>query len=143
MTDRRSTEALDRYVPSGVRAILESRFLRGVEEASTLEAAYADGAFAPASDNHPAFFADHGIVHARDVAAGVLELEAIADGCLFPPRPDDRRDFVTALAVLLAYIHDLGMSDPAPEARRIHAVHAAQMCFATAMDEVVALLRRQ
>jgi hypothetical protein len=140
MTDRLSAPVLDRYVPGAVRAILEERFLQGVEDASTLEAVFADGAFASAPDRHPALFADHGIVHARDVAAGVLELETIANGCLLPARPDDRREFVTALAVLLAYLHDSGMSDPAPEGRRIHAVHAAQIPFSGAMDDVLALL---
>ena len=140
MTDRLSAPALDRYLPGAVRAILEERFLQGVEEASTLEAVLGDGVFASAPDEHPALFADHGIVHARDVAAGVLELEPIANGCLLPARPDNRREFVTALAVLLAYLHDVGMSDPAPEGRRIHAVHAAQISFSGAMDDVLSLL---
>jgi hypothetical protein len=140
MTDRLSLPAFDRYLPGAVRSILEERFLQGVEEASTLEAASGDSGFISAPDEHPALFADHGIVHARDVATGVLELEPIANGCLLPARPDDRREFVTALAVLLAFLHDVGMSDPAPEGRRIHAVHAAQISFSGAMDDVLALL---
>ena len=140
MTDRLSAPALDRYIPRAVRAILEDRFLQGVEEASTLEAVFDDGEFASAPDKHPALYADHGIVHARDVAAGVLELETISNGCLLPARPDDRREFVTAVAVLLAYLHDVGMSDPAPEARLIHAVHGAQISFSEAMDDVLELL---
>ena len=47
---------------------------------------------------HPALYSDHGIVHARDVAAGVVELAKIANGPLLPPRPTDRQEFVLALA---------------------------------------------
>ena len=89
---------------------------------------------------HPALFSDHGIVHARDVAAGTLELADIAEGSLLPARPPDRREFVAALAVLIAYIHDVGMNDPTREGRRLHAVYAAQIPFSGAIDDVLARL---
>jgi hypothetical protein len=140
LTDGPSSGAIDRYIPEDVRAILEERFWHAVEESSTLEAVSADGSFAAAPEEHPALFADHGIVHARDVAAGVLELAGVANGLLLPPRPADRREFVAGLAILLAYIHDVGMNDPTPEGRRIHALHAAQIPFTGAMDDVLARL---
>ena len=93
-----------------------------------------------APDKHPALFSDHGVVHARDVAAGTLELADVVDGRLLPARPADRREFVTALAVLIAYIHDVGMNDPTREGRRAHAIYAAQMPFSGAMDDVLARL---
>jgi hypothetical protein len=134
------SESIDRYIPEDVRTILEDRFWQPVEEISTLEAVSADETLAAAPDRHPALFADHGIVHARDVAAGVLELGRTADGRLLPARPADRREFMAGLAVLLAYIHDSGMNDPTPEGRRIHALHAAQLPFSGAMDDVLARL---
>ena len=133
--------SIDRYLPEDVRTILEERFWHAVEEKSTLEAFSHDRTILGAPDTHPALFSDHGVVHARDVAAGTLELANVVDGRLLPARPVDRREFVTALAVLIAYIHDVGMNDPTPEGRRAHAIYAAQMPFSGAMDDVLARLR--
>ena len=82
---------VDRYLPADIRAILEERFLRPVEEMATLEAISADGSLAATTGLHPALFADHGIVHARDVAAGVVVLAGTVHGRLVPARPVDRR----------------------------------------------------
>ncbi len=76
-------------------------------------------------------------MHARDIAAGVLDLAAAVDGILLPLRPADRRDFVVGLAVLIAYLHDVGMHDPTPAGRRIHAIYAAQIPFSGEMDDVL------
>ena len=116
-TDTRSFR-LDRYLPEDVRTILEERFWHAVEEKSTVEAFSRDPTILGAPDTHPALFSDHGVVHARDVAAGTLELADVVDGRLLPARPVDRREFVAALAVLIAYIHDMGMNDPTREGRR-------------------------
>src|SRR5580765_2371117 len=135
-----SSAAIDRYMSEDVRAILEDRFWIAVEEISTLEAVSVDGSLTAGSELHPALFADHGVVHVRDVAIGALELAATADGSLLPPRPDDRREFVAGLAVLQAYIHDIGMRDSTPEGRRLHALHAAQIPFSGEMDDVLGQL---
>jgi hypothetical protein len=140
MTDSRPSAALDAYIPEDVRAILEERFWQPVQEISTLEAVTGDETLASAPDRHPALFADHGIVHARDVTAGALQLAAVANGQLLPARHADRQEFVAGLAVLLAYIHDSGMNDPTPEGRRIHALHAAHIPFSGEMDDVLARL---
>ena len=65
-----------------------------------------DPAFLADPGHHPAMFADHGIVHARDVAIGVVRLVDVVDGVLLPGRPPARRAFVTALGVATAYLHD-------------------------------------
>src|SRR5437763_3399957 len=132
--------AVDRCLSRDIRSILEERFWRPVEENSTLEAVSDDGWVISTLGLHPALFADHGIVHVRDVAAGVVELARTAEGTLLPPRAADRQDFVVGLAVLIAYIHDAGMHDPTPEGRRIHARHAAQIPFSGEMDDVIAQL---
>jgi hypothetical protein len=139
-TDRRSSRSIDQYIPDDVRAILEERFWQTVEETSTLEVFSADGTIASSLETHPALFSDHGIVHARDVAAGTLELADIVEGSLLPARPVDRREFVAALGVLIAYIHDVGMHDPTPEGRLLHAIYAAQFPFSEAMDDALARL---
>src|SRR3954452_19378519 len=139
-TGRLVSDLIDRYVPAEARAILEERFWLTVEENSTLEAFSVDETVASAPELHPALFSDHGIVHCRDVAAGTLELAGIVDGRLLPARPVERREFVEALAVLIAYIHDVGMNDPTREGRRVHAIYAAQIPFSGAMDDVLALM---
>ena len=66
---------------------------------------------------------------------------SVANGRLLPARPADRQEFVVALAVLLAYIHDVGMNDPTAEGRRIHAVQrGADPATPGAMDDVLARL---
>ena len=139
-SDSVESAAVDRCLSKDLRSILEERFWRPVEEVSTLEAVSGDGWVISTLGLHPALFADHGIVHVRDVAAGVVELAGIADGTLLPQRPADRQDFVVGLAVLIAYIHDAGMQDSTPEGRRIHALHAAQIPFSGEMDDVIAQL---
>lgn len=136
MTDE-SCRSIDRYIPEDVRTILEERFWHTVEENSTLEAFSGDGAVLSGPDNHPALFSDHGVVHVRDVAAGTLELADILEGGLLPARHSDRREFVAALAVLIAYIHDVGMNDPTREGRRVHPIYAAQIPFSGAMEDVL------
>src|SRR4051794_41546131 len=110
-------------------------------EGSTLEALRDDHALGRGSDGHPALFADHGIVHVRDVAAGVVDLAATVDGILLPRRPSDRRQFVVGLAVIIAYVHDVGMYDATPTGRRIHALYGAHFPFSGAMDDVIDRLR--
>jgi hypothetical protein len=131
----RSTEG---HLPAEVRSVLEERFWHRVEEGSRLEALSAeDEALLSAPEAHPALFADHGVVHARDIAAGAVDLASAVDGVLLPRRPADRHEFVISLAVLLAYLHDVGMHDPTPEGRRIHAIYAAHVPFSGEIDDVL------
>ena len=129
--------SIERCLSRDLRSILEERFWRQVEEHSTLEAVSGDGWVMSEPGLHPALYADHGIVHARDVAARVVDLAETAAGRLLPLWPWDRQEFVIGLAVLLAYIHDAGMHDPTPEGRRVHALHAAQIPFSGQMDDVI------
>jgi hypothetical protein len=132
------TTSIDGHLPAKVRSVLEERFWHRVEEGSTLEALSADDdALLSAPDAHPALFADHGVVHARDIAAGAVDLASTVEGVLLPRRPPDRHDFVVSLAVLLAYLHDVGMHDPTPDGRRIHAIYAAHVPFSGEMDDVI------
>jgi hypothetical protein len=133
--------AIDRHLAAELRSVLEERFWRPMVEGSTLEALRDDHALGRGSYGHPALFADHGIVHVRDVAAGVVDLAATVDGILLPRRPSDRREFVVGLAVIIAYVHDVGMYDPTPTGRRIHALYGAHFPFSGAMDDVIHRLR--
>src|SRR3954462_15050938 len=132
--------AIDRHLAAVLRSVLEERFWRPMVEGSTLEALRDDHALGRGSNGHPALFADHGIVHVRDVAVGVVDLAATVDGILLPRRPADRREFVVGLAVIIAYVHDAGMYDPTPTGRRIHALSGAPLPFSGAMDDAIARL---
>src|SRR3954469_1816848 len=133
--------AIDRHLAAELRSVLEERFWRPMVEGSTLEALRDDHALGRGSYGHPALFADHGIVHVRDVAAGVVDLAATVDGILLPRRPADRLEFVIGLAVIIAYVHDVGMYDPTPGGRRVHALYGAHLPFSGAMDDVIDRLR--
>ena len=61
---------LDRYLPRPIRTYLEERFWRPIEAQATLEVLRDDPRFLADPGTHPAIFADHGIVHVRDVAIG-------------------------------------------------------------------------
>jgi hypothetical protein len=128
---------LDRHLSREVRVILEERFWRPVEEVSTLEALPGDASFVAAPGTHPALFGDHGVVHARDVAAGVVELAGTVEGLLLPARPADRQAFVVGLAVILGYLHDVGMHDATATGRRVHALYAGHLPFSGSMDDVL------
>jgi hypothetical protein len=131
------TAAVDRHLAAELRSALEERFWRPMVEGSTLRALRDDHVNGHGASGHPALFADHGIVHVRDVAAGVVELANTVDGILLPHRPAERREFVVGLAVMIAYVHDVGMYDPTPTGRRIHAIYGAHFPFSGDMDDVI------
>lgn len=120
---------LDDHLPRPVRTYLEERFWRPIEAEATLEALAGDPAFLADPGTHPAMFADHGVVHVRDVAIGLVRLLDTIDGVLLPGRPADRHRFVQALGVATAYLHDIGMVDMSAVGRRIHALFAAHAAF--------------
>ena len=86
---------LDELLGPGVRTYLEDRFWRPIEEQATLEALLDDPAFAADPGRHPAMFADHGVVHVRDVAIGLVRLLDTSTACYCPSDlrpPAVRRD---------------------------------------------------
>lgn len=128
---------LDDHLPPAIRTDLEERLWRPIEAQATLEALYDDPAFIADPGHHPAIFADHGVVHVRDVAAGLVRLLDTIDGVLLPARPPARRQFVETIGVALAYLHDIGMVDMSVDGRRSHAVYAAQAAFGPDVDTLV------
>jgi hypothetical protein len=131
---------LDDRLPAAIRTDLEERLWRPIEAQATLEALYDDPAFIADPGHHPAIFADHGVVHVRDVAAGLVRLFDNIDGVLLPARAPARRRFVETVGVALAYLHDIGMIDMSLDGRRSHAVYAAQAAFGADVDPLVEYL---
>src|SRR5687767_3477690 len=93
---------LDEHLPRDLRSYLEERYWRPIEAQATLEALRDDPAFYADPGRHPAIFADHGVVHVRDVASGLVHLVGTLDGLLLPPRPPERRQFLAAAGVAIA-----------------------------------------
>ena len=129
--------ALDQHLPQQLRAQLEDSLWRPIEEQATLEVLQADPSFLADPGRHPAMFADHGVVHVRDVAAGLVRLVDTVDGVLLPPRSPDRLHLLKTWGVALAYLHDVGMVDLTPVGRRTHAIYAAHLAFSAAADPLV------
>jgi hypothetical protein len=120
---------LDDHLPRPVRTYLEERFWQPIEAQASLEVLYDDPSFLADPGTHPAIFADHGVVHVRDVSIGLIRLLDTINGVLLPARPASRHRFVQALGVATAYLHDIGMVDMTPSGRRVHALFAAHAAF--------------
>ena len=133
---------LDPHLPAPVRSYLEERFWRPIEAQASLELLAEDPAFLADPGRHPAMFADHGVVHVRDVAVGLVRLLDTIDGVLVPGRPGDRRRFMQALGVATAYLHDIGMVDMTRTGRRVHALFAAHEAFGPSIGPLLDHLLR-
>ncbi len=131
---------LDGYLPRPVRTYLEERFWRPIEAQATLEVLLEDPAFLADPGRHPAIFADHGVVHVRDVSIGLVRLLDTIDGVLLPHRPTHRHRFVQTLGVALVYLHDIGMVDLTRAGRRVHALFAAHAAFGPELTPLVEAL---
>src|SRR5215203_4412988 len=140
MEDGRRWDPLDDHLPADLRADLERRFWRPIEAEATLESLIEDPSFFADPGRHPAMFADHGVVHVRDVASGLAQLVDTVDGLLLAARPTSRRRFVAGYGVALAYLHDIGMVDMSPVGRRTHPQYAAHAAFWNDVDPLIAHL---
>lgn len=128
---------LDPHIPRDLRELLEERLWRPIETRSTLEVLAQDPGFLANPGSHPAMFADHGIVHVRDVAAGMVRLAETLNGLLLPARPPERVAFMQSVGVAMAYIHDVGMVDMTPVGRAVHAIYGAHLAFTPEVDPLV------
>ncbi|MCB0137513.1 MAG: hypothetical protein KDD75_20590, partial [Caldilineaceae bacterium] len=88
------TEYLDRWLSAAIRHEIEQRFYRRINEQASLERLIDDPDFMTAPLNHVGLFADHGVVHVRDVANQVLNVLDVCHGVLIPPRPPQRFAFM-------------------------------------------------
>ena len=135
-----ATTQLDRYLPEKIRAEIEQRYYARVSAQSCLEALAQDEAFLHDPTRHVAFFADHGVVHVRDIAQQVLTVLERLHGVLIPHRETFRLDWMRGYGVMLTYLHDIGMCDMSPYGRAMHPEFAAQAVFAPDFETVLATL---
>ena len=134
------SERLDRWVSASIRDEIERRFYAKINEQASLSRLANDPAFMAAPAQHVGLFADHGVVHARDVAHQVLDVLATTHGILVPRRSPQRFTFMQGYGVLLAYFHDIGMIDFSAFGRTMHPEFAAQAVFEPALDDVIDLI---
>src|SRR5512135_825681 len=130
-------KALDVYLPESLRVWLEDTYYRPINERATLEylAAHSREFLV---ESPAALYADHGVVHMRDVATRILEVLDVINGVLIPRRPvQDLESFLKSYGLLLAYLHDIGMREFTPFARRMHPELAAQLVFSSQFDSLV------
>ena len=135
-----SLPLLDQYLPEEIRRIIEQNYYAKVNEGTRLEALINDEVFLADPEHHVATFSDHGIVHARDVALLVLQVLDAVHGIIIPERPAQRLRFMKGYAVMLAYVHDIGMADFSKSGRAMHAEVATQVVFSNEFDAIVTAL---
>jgi hypothetical protein len=95
----------------------------------------------PSIEPDVALYADHGVVHARDVALMLLQVLDTANGRLIPTRAPDRLGWMKAYGVLLACLHDIGMADCSPVGRAIHPEFATHVVLGPELDCILRQLR--
>ena len=133
--------ALDAFLDPEVRRAIEETWSARINEQASLAAALADPSFLEAPSRHVALYADHGVVHARDVALMLLQVLDTANGRLIPTRAPDRLGWMKAYGVLLACLHDIGMADCSPVGRAMHPEFATQVVLGPEFDGILRRLR--
>jgi hypothetical protein len=133
-------EIIDAFIDPQIRLAIEQTYYARINAQCSLAAAVNDPSFVENPGKHVAVFADHGIVHARDVATQVLGVLDAVHGVLIPPRDPGRLGWMKAYGVLVAFVHDIGMVDLSPVGRAMHPEFATQAVLGPAFDDIMARL---
>jgi hypothetical protein len=134
------SDHLDRWVSTTIRNEIEQRFYAKVNDQANFNRLVRDPQFMAAPNEHVGLFSDPGVVHARDIASQILTVLANCHGVLIPRRSSQRFAFMQGCGVLLAYFHDIGMSDFSVFGRSMHPEFAAQAVFDPALDDLIAAI---
>ncbi|MEM6104841.1 hypothetical protein AAHS21_01050 [Mycobacterium sp. 050272] len=140
MTSADADAALDLLLPARIRELIERNYYSKVNASLTLEEVAKDPSFLDDPISHLALFTDHGVMHMRDVARRIVDMIDNVSGVKIAERPPRRLDFMTSYGCLLAYVHDIGMSDLNPFGRAVHAEFGAHEAFGGVFDEIVDIL---
>lgn len=131
----------ERYLSAFVREYLEQTYYARVNEQAVLANLIRDPLFLESVAKNPAFYSDHGVVHVRDVARQILRVMQVINGVLIPRRTEQEMElFLYGYGVVLAYLHDIGMSDLSQFGRAMHPEFAAQSVFDASLNKVVAAM---
>ncbi len=127
---------IERYISAEFRTQIEERYLAPINVRASLEQTVHDPLLTQDPEHYPPFFADHGVVHHRDVARQILQVLDTAHGLLIPARAPGRLQFMKGYGVILAYLHDIGMSDFSHFGRVVHPGAAPQAVFQPEFDDI-------
>jgi hypothetical protein len=130
-------DSTDAFIDRQVRLAIERTYCARVNEQCSLAEALKDPRFVEDPGKHVALFADHGIVHARDVASQLLEVLDTAHGTVLPARDAGRLAWMKAYGVLIAFVHDIGMIDLSPVGRSMHPEYVTQAVLGPAFDDII------
>lgn len=133
-------DELDCWLDPRIRADIEERCYAEISRLARFECLCQDSTFVEAvraGQDHIGLYSDHGIVHARDVARQVVGVLDRVHGVLIAERPPGRLTFMKAYGVVLAYLHDIGMTDFSAYGRAMHPEFAAQAVFMPPIAAIV------
>ncbi len=131
------SDNLDRWISAHVRDYIEQNFYAMINAQATLSRLIDEPEFIAAPLQHVGLFADHGVVHVRNVANQTLDVLDTSHGVVIPQRNIGRFTFMRGYGVLLAYLHDIGMVDFSTFGRAMHPEFAAQAVFDPAYDDLI------
>jgi hypothetical protein len=134
MTDFSS---LDRCIAPQIRSAIEQKYYARINAQAQLQQALKDPLFLQNPSAHVALFADHGVVHVRDVAQQILQVLEAIHGVLIPARDAERFSWMKNYGVLVAYAHDIGMIDLSLFGRAMHPEYATQAVLGIEFDDIV------
>lgn len=140
------TSELDRWISPAIRATIENLYYAEVNSQARFEILSRDPNFFDSlrnEDTHVGLYADHGVVHVRDVAGQVLKVLNQIHGVLIPQRPSWRFNLMQGYGVLLAYFHDIGMFNFSAFGRAMHPEFAIHSIFSPDLDEIVTTIWRE
>jgi hypothetical protein len=129
---------LDVVFSNQLRTLIEQRYWAPIEARTVMEHIVIDPSFRTNPGRHLGLYSDHGVMHVRDVALRAIELTHKLNGSIFVERRQRDVDFVAGCAVLLVYLHDVGMG--ASIDRKVHAPFASQLVFSETFSDVLAHL---
>lgn len=135
--DRETPCPLDRYLSRRIQSWIEQRYCAKIDAHGRLEQLLHDPTFITNPHGHSSLFADHGVIHARDVARQILEVLDRAHGLLIPTRDQARLEFMKGYGVQLAFIHDIALSDLSPFGRKMHAYVVTQIALSSEFDALI------
>jgi hypothetical protein len=140
MTAKEAESSLDLFLPARIRELIEQNYYSRVNSSLTLEEVARDPSFLQDPLSHLALYTDHGVIHMRDVAYRIVDLIGNVSHVKLPERTPLRLEFMKSYGCLIAYVHDIGMTDMNPFGRMVHAEFGAHEAFGKAFDDIVDIL---
>lgn len=131
------TDPITQYVPLWLQQYIEKHYYDKIDRKLRFEKIIHDPLFKKNPIDHIALYSDHGVVHARDVTICIPFILNTINGVLIPYRELLRIQFMIHLTSILAFIHDIGMSNCSLFGRITHAEFIAHEAFTSRFDPII------